>query len=293
MTSRLSRPGRATEVRTLVGFFGAPPVFVVCVALACCLMLTGCSGDGGAEELIVTGSTTILPIAEISGHDFVQRNEGTKILVSGLGSSAGIESVSKGSCDIGTSSRDLKEEEEDLGLYDTPIAIDAIAIVVHPDNPVDSLTQVQAKAIFSGEIDNWAEVGGPDKPIGIVNRDEASGTREAFFKIVMEKEPFDRSAAVLPGTGQVRSVVAEASGAVGYISWGFVNDEVKVVAIEGVSPSAETIADGTYSVQRILHFFTVGEPEGLAAEYIEYVLSDEVQEGVVRDAGFTPIAVGG
>jgi phosphate transport system substrate-binding protein len=125
-----------------------------------------------------------------------------------------------------------------------------------------------------------------------VNRDEASGTREAFSKILMEGEPFDRSAAVLPGTGQVRSVVAEAPGAIGYISWGFVNDEVKVIAVEGVEPTAETIADGTYPVQRALHFFTVGEPTGLAAEYIEYVLSEKIQEGVVRDAGFTPIDVG-
>jgi phosphate transport system substrate-binding protein len=255
--------------------------------------LAGCSnGERSAQELIVTGSTTILPIAEISGHEFAEANEGTKVLVSGLGSSAGIESVSKGSSDIGTASRDLKDEEQDLGLHDTPIAIDAIAVVVNPSNPVDSLTQEEVRDIFGGEVTNWSELGGDDRPIGLVNRDEASGTREAFSKIVMEGEPFDRSAAVLPGTGQVRSVVAEAPGAIGYISWGFVNDEVKVLAVDDVAPTADTIADGTYPLQRILHFFTVGEPEGLAAEYIEYVLSDGIQEGVVRDAGFTPIDVG-
>ncbi len=97
-------------------------------------------GRDADEELIVTGSTTILPIAEIAGHDFAAANPGTTVLVSGLGSSAGIESVSKGTADIGTASRDLKDEEEDLGLYDTPIAIDAIAVVVNPDNPVDALT---------------------------------------------------------------------------------------------------------------------------------------------------------
>jgi phosphate transport system substrate-binding protein len=255
-------------------------------------LVAGCDGGRPDEELIVTGSTTILPIAEISGHEFAEANDGTRVLVSGLGSSAGIESVSKGSSDIGTASRDLKDDELELGLYDTPIAIDAIAVVVNPDNPIDSLTQEEVRDIFGGDVSNWSEVGGDDRPIGLVNRDEASGTREAFSKIVMEGEPFDRSAAVLPGTGQVRSVVAEAPGAVGYISWGFVNDEVKVIAVEGIEPTAESIADGSYPVQRILHFFTVGEPSGLAAEYIEYVLSEGIQEGVVRDAGFTPIDVG-
>lgn len=292
MTSRLSRPGRATAEPTRSGSVSVSLLVVACLTVLCVLTNTGCSGERSAEELIVTGSTTILPIAEQSGEDFVAQNEGSKVLVSGLGSSAGIESVSKGSSDIGTASRDLKEDEEDLGLHDTPIAIDAIAVIVHPDNPIDSLTTEQVRAIFSGEIENWVELGGPDRPIGLVNRDEASGTREAFSKIVMQDAPFDRSAAVLPGTGQVRSVVAEASGAAGYISWGFVNDEVKVIAIDAVFPSVETIADGTYPMQRLLHFFTVGEPEGLAAEYIEYVLSDDVQDGAVRDAGFTPIAVG-
>lgn len=293
MTPRLLGPGARTDRGVHRGLLVLRIALITAVALSTLVGLSGCSGSADDEELIVTGSTTILPIAEIAGHDFVEANPGTSVLVSGLGSSAGIETVSKGSSDIGTASRDLKDDELDLDLFDTPIAIDAIAIIVNPDNPVNSLTKAETKAIFAGEIQNWAEVGGPDKPIGLVNRDEASGTREAFFKIVMEEEPFDRSSAVLPGTGQVRSVVAEASGAIGYISWGFVNDEVKVVSVGGIEPSAETIADGSYPLQRILHFFTVGEPEGLAADYTEYVLSDEIQEGVVRDAGFTPIKIGG
>ncbi len=257
-----------------------------------CVAIAGCQAAEHDNEITVTGSTTIMPIAEIAAEHFMDVKPDTKVLVSGLGSSAGIETVANGSSDVGTSSRDLKPSEQDLRLYDTPIAIDAIAVIVNRDNPVDALTMDQVRAIFEGRIENWSEVGGEDRHIGLVNRDEASGTREAFSKIVMQEARFDRSAAVLPGTGQVRSVVAEAPGAIGYISLGFVNDEVKALSIDGIEATPESVVDGSYPVQRILHFFTRGEPEGLAARYIAYVLSDEIQQTVVRDAGFLPMRGG-
>lgn len=286
MTHRLSRPITDSNLSRRARFLRA--------ALALCMLLllpglAGCERDESDQQVVVTGSTTLLPIAEIAGEDFVAKNPGTKVLVSGLGSAAGIESVAAGSSDIGTSSRDLKETEAGLGLFDTVVAMDAIAVIVNPDNPVDSLTADQVRAIFKGEITNWSELGGDDKRIGLVNRDEASGTREAFFKILMQEEPFDPAAAVLPGTGQVRSVVAEADGAIGYISYGFVNEDVKLIAVDGIRPSEETIKAGTYPIQRTLHFFTKGKPTGLAADFIDYVVSDEVQDGVVKDAGFTAI----
>ncbi|MBE0416594.1 MAG: phosphate ABC transporter substrate-binding protein [Coriobacteriia bacterium] len=288
MTNRLTRPNTINR----------PPHAAALARVMACVFLSlllsgavGCDRERSVDtELVVTGSTTILPIAEIAGEMYHDRHPDRKVLVSGLGSSAGIETVSAGSSDIGTSSRDLKPAEEDLGLYDTPIAYDAIVVIVNPDNPIEELTTTQVRAIFSGEIRNWSEVGGRDKEIGLVNRDEASGTREAFHKIVMGDESFDRTAAVLPGTGQVRSVVSNARGAIGYISLGFVNDEVKVVAIDGVVPTTETVVSGTYPLQRLLHFYTMGEPVGLARDFIDFVLSGEVQSTVVRDAGFTPIS---
>jgi len=138
-------------------------------------------------------------------------------------------------------------------------------------------------------ITNWSEVGGPDLPIGLVNRDEASGTREAFSKIIMDDAQFDRGAVVLPGTGQVRSVIADVQGAIGYISLGFVTDDVKAVAIDGVEPSEATVVSGAYPVQRVLHFFTKEDLSDIARDYIAYVLSPEVQDTIVRDAGFIPI----
>jgi phosphate transport system substrate-binding protein len=251
----------------------------------------GCSDEGGQrDQVIVTGSTTILPIAEVAGEMYGEEHKDVSVLVSGLGSSAGIESVAKGSSDIGTSSRELKDPEKELGLVDTPIAYDAIAVIVNPKNPVRELTTEQVRKIFAGEITNWNEVGGPDMTIGLVNRDEASGTREAFSKLVMDEKPFDLGAVVLPGTGQVRAVVSEVEYAIAYISLGFVTDEVKAVAIDGVAPSEEAVVGGTYKVQRVLHFFTEGEPTGNAKGYIDYVLSAQVQDSVVREAGFIPIS---
>lgn len=252
--------------------------------------LSGCGRNGGAnQQVVVTGSTTVLPIAEVAGEMYVERTEDVDVLVSGMGSSAGIESVSKGSSDIGTSSRELKEAEQALGLVDTPVAFDAIAVIVNHDNPVQELTSDQVRRIFAGEITNWSEVGGPDWPIGLVNRDEASGTREAFSKIIMGDTDFYKGAVVLPGTGQVRAVVSEVEYAVGYISLGFVNEDVRAVAIDGVEASEASVVRGTYKIQRILHFFTMGQPSPASKDYMDYVLSPEIQDSVVRDAGFIPI----
>lgn len=242
----------------------------------------------------MTGSTTLLPIAEQAAEAFQEDHPGTHVLVSGLGSSAGIEAVITGTSDIGTSSRDLKKEEEGNGLVDIPVAFDGIAVIVNPDNPVEDLSLAQLEGIYSGRITNWSQVGGEDRGINLVNRDEASGTREAFKKIVMGESSFDRSAVVLPGTGQVRDVVARSRGAIGYISVGFVeprftSTRVKAVSVEGVAPSERTVASKEYPIARTLHFFTKGEPSVLASNYILYVLSDEVQNGVVVDAGFVPV----
>lgn len=238
--------------------------------------------------MVVTGSTTLLPIAEVAGEMYTEKT-GVSILVSGLGSSAGIESVANGSSDIGTSSRELKDAEKSLGLVDNPVAYDAIVVIVNPENPVKNLTTEQVRGIFSGAITNWKDVGGPDMRIGLVNRDEASGTREAFGKMVMGDTPFYKGAVVLPGTGQVRAVVSEVTYAVGYISLGFVTNEVRALAIDGVVPSEKTVVAGDYGIQRTLHFFTKGEPSPKAKGYIDFVLSPDVQDEIVREAGFIPI----
>lgn len=267
------------------------PLVGCMLALACSLVLSACSGSGSAQTLTVAGSTTVLPIAEMAAEGYEQQT-GTKVLVSGLGSSAGIEAASNGTADIATSSRELTEEEASHELVATVIAHDGIAVIVNPDNPVSGLTTQQLRDIYAGKITNWSEVGGPDLAIQVVNRDEASGTREAFRTIVMGDASFDRSAAVLPGTGQVRDVVSRTPGAIGYISIGFVDNDfastsVRSLTIDGVEATEENVEDGSYPISRDLYFFTNGDPQGAAYDYISYVLSDAMND-TIRDAGYIP-----
>jgi len=223
----------------------------------------------------------------------MSQNEGISVLVSGMGSSAGIEAAVSGTAEIGTSSRELHDGEGE-DLVDIPIAYDGIAAIVNPHNPVDEITTEQLRAIYSGKVTNWSEIGGEDLPIDIINRDESSGTRDAFASNIMDGERFDVGAVILPGTGQVREVVARSRGAIGYISVGFVDprfgtDPVKALVLDGVAPTDDNVANGSYPISRVLHFFTNGEPEGATLQYIKYVLSPEVQQGAVIEAGYLPV----
>ena len=260
------------------------PLVGCMLALACSLVLSACSGSGSTQTQTVAGSTTVLTIAEMAAEGYEQQT-GTKVLVSGLGSSAGIEAASNGTADIATSSRELTEEEASHELVATVIAHDGIAVIVNPDNPVSGLTTQQLRDIYAGKITNWSEVGGPDLAIQVVNRDEASGTREAFRTIVMGDASFDRSAAVLPGTGQVRDVVSRTPGAIGYISIGFVESDyattsVRSLPIDGVEATEENVESGAYPISRDLYFFTNGDPQGEDYGYISYVLSDAMEHRI-------------
>ena len=235
----------------------------------------------------MAGSTTCLPIAEVAAEAYTEQT-GLSVLVSGLGSSAGIEAVSNGTAEIATSSRGLNEEEQKLGLTTIPVAHDGIAVIVNPDNPSENLSTEQLRDIYAGKITNWSEVGGEDLAIQLVNRDEASGTREAFKSIIMDGEPFDRRAAVLSGTGQVRDVVSRTRGAIGYISMGFVESkyaetQVRAINVNHASPIEATVASvHTPSARPVL--LHQGEPADEAQGYIDYILSEEMDEQI-REAG--------
>ena len=266
---------------------------LACLA-ACVLLLAGCGSPSGTAGSTVTvaGSTTVMPIAEMAAERF-QEATGDRVLVSGLGSSAGIEAVMNGTADIATSSRGLTAAEEATGeLVTTVVARDGIAVIVNAGNPVGNLSIAQLRAVYAGDVTNWSELGGPDLPILVVNRDEASGTREAFKSIVMDGTRFDATAAVLPGTGQVRDVVSRTPGAIGYISIGFVDSafttsKVKALSIDGVEPTEANVASGAYPVSRSLYLFTKGEPTGEAKAYIDEVLSPDMAQ-TIRDAGYIP-----
>jgi len=247
----------------------------------------GCArnaGSNAAKETVlkIAGSTSVFPLVTEIAEEFMKENAGYKVEVQAGGSNVGIESVKNGIVDIGMSSRDLTREELDSGLKPIVIAYDCIAVVVNPSNPVENLTLEQLRDIFAGKIKNWKEVGGLDKEIIVVNRDEASGTREAFHKLVMGDVDFRNDAIIQPGTGQVKSFVASTPEAISYITLGVVDSSVKAIKIDGVEPSLETVKDASYKIQRKLYLVTKGEPKGLAATFIDYCLSDKIQEGIVK-----------
>jgi len=198
------------------------------------------------------------------------------INVQGGGSSAGIQAAQSGSAEIGMSSRWLREEEK--GLEAIVIAWDAIAIIVHPSNPLFDLTLNQVREIFAGRTENWASLGGSDRPITVVTREEGSGTRGAFEELVMGGERITPAALRQDSNGAVRVMVAGDPGAIGYISLGIVDERVKALSIEGVFSSQETVSGEAYGLVRPFLFLVRGEPQGLAKEFIDYVLSPSGQE---------------
>ena len=191
-----------------------------------------------------------------------------------------------GKIDIGNSSRSLKDTE--TGLVPTTIGIDGIAIVVNNENTVSNLTLEQLEKIYSGEIKNWSEVGGEDKAIVVIGREDGSGTRDGFESIVM-KNSTPSYAQELESTGTVISTVSTTAGAIGYASLANVDDSIKALSIDGVSPSEETVKDGTFPIQRpFICVYKEGNENELIKAYLEFALSEEGQTQVAN-AGAVPV----
>ena len=234
---------------------------------------------GGCQRqkagITIAGSTSVEPFAELLAEEYMIRHPKSYIYVQGGGSTAGIEAVRTNAAHIGMSSRSLTPEEKDL--YSVPIAKDAIAVIVHPKNPVQDLSLVQIRQIFSRKIKNWSEVGGFPRPIILVTREEGSGTREAFQKMVMEKEEISLEALVQDSNGAIRQVVSSDPNAIGYISLGLVNEKVRALRISGIEPNLKNIFQGRYRLVRPFLFVFNGSPKGEAASFLEFVLSEEAQ----------------
>lgn len=261
---------------------------IIFLLIVTAIPLSGCTKRETKKVLNISGSTTVLPMVTAAAEEYQKQFTDTKVGVQGGGSSAGIEAAITKASDIGTSSRDLKGDETKQGLVDTIIAVDAIAIIVNPANPVRALSKKQVKDIFTGKVTNWKKVGGPDQSIVLVNRDEASGTRDAFLSKALDGVDFSKDAVIQPGSGQVRSIVGSTAAAIGYMSLGYVTKDVKVITYEKVVPSKKTIKDGTYKLQRKLHFFTKGKPAGDAKRFTDFMLSDKVQNTIVA-VEFIPV----
>ena len=258
-------------------------------------LAVGCgSSDGSASQdsnkITVSGSTSVGPVVEVLGEDFTAKNEGISVEVQQIGSSAGIKNAIEGTSQIGMASRDLKDEEKASGLKETQIAIDGIAVITNKNNEVKDLTLEQVKDIYTGKITNWKEVGGKDAPIVVVSREDGSGTRDGFQENVgFESEELTKDAQISDGSGNIKSIVEGNENSIGYISFGYVDDKVNALTIDGVELTVENVKDNKYAIAR--PFLLVNKEDKISEEgtkFIEFILSEEGQK-IVEDKGFISI----
>ena len=242
-----------------------------------------------AEELSgtvnVNGSTSMGDVIAALTEGFNEINPDVQINYTGSGSGAGIEGVLAGTCDLGLSSRALSEDEKGQGAVENIVAKDGVAIVINPENTVTDLTTEQIAAIYTGEITNWSEVGGPDAEIAVLGRDSASGTRSAFEEIL----GIEDACVYLneySSTGDVIGNVASNPNAIGYASLSAVDDSVVAVAVNGVTPTEATVADGSFAIQRPFVIVTVEGTElsPAAQAFLDYAMSAEVAD-IIAAAG--------
>ncbi len=252
-------------------------------------LIFGCVSEK-KETITIAGSTTVQRIVLEEAKAFMKKYPDIRVSVQGGGSGTGIRQVGEGIIDIGAASRELTEEERKRypNLVATPIALDGIAVIVNPQNPVNDLTLEQVRKIFTGEIRNWKEVGGEDAEIVVVIREEGSGTRKVFKELVLKGKDYASNALQKQSNGAVKETVANNKYAIGYIGLGYVDESVKALKINGVKPTKENVKNGKYPISRRLYLITNGQPQGVTKKFIDFVLSEEGQR-IVEQTGYIPI----
>ncbi|MCS7282754.1 MAG: phosphate ABC transporter substrate-binding protein [Anaerolineae bacterium] len=241
-----------------------------------------------AGKLVFAGSTTMQPLVGALGEAFQKRYPGVQLEIAAGGSKVGIQAVHEGTVDIGMASRNLTPQEAE-GISVHTIALDVIAVVVHPSNPVENLSLNDLAAIYWGEIVNWRQVGGPDLAVVPVVREISSGTRGAFDELVLGgREPTAPNLQTGVTAGDVAAMVAERPGAIGYVGFGNLTDQLRVVKINGVAPTPATARSGEYPLVRPLNLLTGPLSQPLAEEFIRFALSPDGQR-IVEQAGWVPV----
>jgi len=252
------------------------------------------SSQGVAGELVIKGSTTVLPIALKAAEAYMAENPDVKISLSGGGSGNGIKAIIDGTADIGNASRFIKQKEVDLAgtkqVYPVPfrVALDAIVPVINNKNNLSDLTMAQLRDIYMGKIKDWKELGGTPGKIVVISRDSSSGTFGVWKDLVMKKERVIPSALTVPSNGGIVQAVAGTPGAIGYVGLGYLNSEIKAVSVEGVPGTEETTLNGSFPISRGLFMFTKGWPEGDTMGFISFILSKKGQ-ALVKEAGSIPL----
>ena len=284
------------------------------LSLVLCLLSVSCSTNASAQSSSETtayienkGSDTIVNLALAWAEYYQSEHPDVSISVTGGGSGTGIAALINGTVDIANASRQIKQEEIEeaqsngVDPVEFVIARDAIAVIVNPENPVDELTLEQISDIYSGKIDNWSEVGGEDRPIVRLSRETNSGTHVYFLETVLRLGQsdndtlFSRDTLLLPSSEGIIAEVRQNPNAIGYDGLGYVPDDLKMVAIaekaggDYVLPSIETVNDATYPIARDLYMYTAGEPTGTVKIYLDWIITSDDAQNIVKELGFVPI----
>ena len=263
------------------------------VALLCTLTAGHAADD---KKLVITGASTVAPLALEIAKRFEQKNPGVRVDVQTGGSSRGVNDARSGVADIGMVSRALKPDEQDLKA--SAIALDGVAVILHKSNPVRALSADQVRAIYTGKVVNWKEVGGKDQRITVVNKAEGRSTLELFLAYFQLKNSEIKAQVVIGDNQQGVKTVAGNPGAIGYVSIGTGEFEVEqgtplqLLPLDGIAPTSDAVRSGKFPLSRPLNLVTKGEPTGRAKQFIEFAKSDQVND-LVKEQFFVPVAVTG
>lgn len=248
-----------------------------------------------AEEMMINGSTTVLPIMQKVAENYTASHPGADIALSGGGSGNGIKALIDGLATIAMSSRDIKgseaEQAKKKGVTPVRVAVaaDALVPVVHPKNPVQSVSLAQLKDMYAGRVTNWKQLGGNDGKIVVISRDSSSGTYETWEELVMKKEKVMPAALLQASNGAVVQAVSKNPNAIGYVGIGYLDPSIKGLSIGTLKATPESALSKTWPLARELYIFTDGEPEGLVADFVAYLLDPAKGQKAVLDAGFVPL----
>ena len=264
---------------------------LACLAFSASAALAAESLDafkGQKGTLDIAGGTAHIPVMKEAARRIMAANPDIRITVAGGGSGVGVQKAGEGLVQIGNTGRALKETEiQKYGLVSFPFAIDGVAVAVNPGNPVSGLSKAQLKDIFAGKITNWKDVGGADAAISLYVREDGSGTRETFEERALNKGSSAAGANVVNSNGAMKTAIAQDPNAVGYVGIGHLDKSIRGLSVDGMAPSQENAANGSYTVTRLLYMNTKGEPQGLTRAFVDYIYSPDGKE-IVAGAGYIP-----
>ncbi len=256
------------------------------------ILISGCAKwvDQG-ESITAVGSSALQPLVESVAEEFQSNNPGKFINVQGGGSGTGLSQVQAGAVEIGNS--DLFAEEKSgidaTKLEDHRVAVVGITPIVNPKVGIKNISLANLQKVFTSEITNWKELGGTDTPIVLLNRASGSGTRATFEKWVMDGQEA-KQAQEQDSSGMVRQIVKDTAGAISYVAFSYVTSDVQTLSIDGVKPTDENVMDNKWIIWSYEHMYTKKNPDSLTQSFIEYILSDEIQENLVTKLGYIPVS---